>query len=245
MRRFLRGVGVSLCLPITLPTLANAQASTNGQLWVDVVPHLQIWDRFEHFGDYGVRIDFSDSTQNTIPVRPSFRYGLNDIVELHGGIGAFYTFVEFGNDQFELRPWQGVRFNWPTVWRLHFKEFFRLEERFVWDTETKELDFSLRFRLAIGTAIPLTSSNSTYVPISFEGFGNVGEATVEAFRNRGRLSFGLGQQVGGPWVVEVQIILQTSRSTSDQDFTLNQEMLRIRLSRRGRLPWWGLLPGSD
>ena len=119
-------------------------------------------------------------------------------MELHGGVGGFYTFVEFGNNQFELRPWQGVRVNWPSIWIFDFKEYFHL-----------------------------------------------GEANVEAFRNRARLYIGIGQKVGGPWVVEAQFMLQTSRSTANADFTLNQETLRIRFIRRGRLPWWGLLPGTD
>ncbi len=79
MRLFPRAVVAGFCLIMPLPSLVHAQARTHAQLWVDVIPHLRLSDQFEHFGDYGVRIDLSDSTENTILVRPSIRFELNEM----------------------------------------------------------------------------------------------------------------------------------------------------------------------
>ena len=48
-------------------------------------------------------------------------------------------------NRLEMRPWQGVRLNWPN-WKLPFDHLLRLEERFEWNTSTWELDASLRLR---------------------------------------------------------------------------------------------------
>ncbi len=224
--------------PLTLPGLLQAQSSTTQQLWLDLLPRFRVNDRLEYFGDVGIRIDFSEPTQNSVLVRPSVRYQLSSSWEVHGGVGFFYTVVESAPNELELRPWQGIRLNWPSIRRFHLKHYVRLEERIVWETDTWDSDLTLRLRYELGTAVPLNASSSTYLPLAAEVFANIGESSVEAFRNRGRLYLGLGQRLGRMWAVEVQLILQSSRSTSDDSLTLSDEILRVRFIRVG-LPWWG------
>ena len=224
-----------------LPGLLQSQSSTSQQLWLDVLPRFKVSDRLEYFGDVGVRIDFSEPAQNSVLVRPSVRYQLSSDWELHGGVGFFYTVVESAPNALELRPWQGIRLNWPSIWRLHLKQYVRLEERIVWETDTWDSDFTLRLRYEVGTAVPLNASSTTYLPLAAEVFANITDirdASVEAFSNRGRLYLGFGQRLGRTWALEVQLILQSSRSTSDESFTLSEEILRVRFIRVG-LPWWG------
>lgn len=220
------------------------QASTEAQLWLDVLPHIGLSDRLEYFGDMGVRLDFEDTRQNTILGRPSLRYALTEHWEVHGGVGFFYTFVDSAGDQFEMRPWQGVRLSWPRVWRLQFKNYLRIEERVIWNTDTWDSDFTLRLRLQIATAVPLNAAATTYIPVAFEGFGDIsGDATVDAYRNKARFYVGLGQQIKDTWAMEAELILQRSRSTSQDDFNLDDVILRVRLIRVG-IPWWGrVVPG--
>ena len=185
-----------------------------------------------------IRFDLEDDPQNTIVGRPSLRYQLSNNWEVHGGVGFFYTFIASAGNQFEVRPWQGVRLGWPSIWRLQIKSYLRVEERIIWDTETWDSDFHVRLRLLVGTAVPLNAAASTYIPISIEGFGDLsGDAMVDNYRNRGRFYVGLGHKFG-TWAVEGDLILQTSRSTSEEDFNLSNTILRLRLTRVG-IPWWG------
>ena len=100
-----RAVFLASLGPLTVPGLLQAQSSTTQQLWLDLLPRFRVNERLEYFGDVGVRIDLSEPAQNSVLVRPSVRYQLSSLWELHGGMGFFYTVVESAANQFELRPW--------------------------------------------------------------------------------------------------------------------------------------------
>lgn len=103
-----------ICIPYFLlvfgfSTYAQSNEGTTEQLWLDFIPHFKISERFEYYGDASLRVIFEENRIFTLIARPPFRYQLNSIVELQGGIGFFYSILNIKANQLELRPWQGVR----------------------------------------------------------------------------------------------------------------------------------------
>ena len=88
-----------------------SQESSTNRIWVNFIPHFKINMDLEYYGD-GYRIILSEDL-HTFVVRPSVRYHFEPKVEIRGGIGFFYTIDPNFSDQFEIRPWRGVRVHWP------------------------------------------------------------------------------------------------------------------------------------
>ena len=51
------------------------------QLWVDIIPHFEINQRLEYYGDASLRVIFEENKTYTMVARPSVFYHLNPIVE--------------------------------------------------------------------------------------------------------------------------------------------------------------------
>ncbi|UCG89236.1 MAG: DUF2490 domain-containing protein [Gemmatimonadota bacterium] len=119
------------------------------QLWVDYNPAITLSDRWRLEGDMGVRTEFEENLWWRVIVRPGVRYSLSQSVSLGGGVGSFYTLNKEFADRLEVRPWQGVRVVWPR-WRIPLRHFFRVEERFDFNTESWSLRASLRIRYRLG-----------------------------------------------------------------------------------------------
>jgi len=216
-----------------LPIYAQGNEGATEQLWLDFIPHFEINERIEYYGDASFRAFFTDIRAFTMVVRPSVRYHLNSIVELRGGLGFFYKIIEKSTNQLELRPWQGVRVHWPTFGRIGIKHFFKLEERLLWETETWDFDLAVRFRYKLGGRIPFNESRRFYLSLFGEGFVNVGGENVEIFRNRLRGYFGLGFKRNDTWTVELEIILQASRSNKVEDLDVSDRIFRLKVIKDG------------
>jgi hypothetical protein len=216
-------------LVIGYSTYAQSIEGTTEQLWLDFVPHFKINERFEFYGDGGFRVIFEESRIYTLIVRPSVRYRLNSIVELQGGIGLFYSLFDNLSNQLELRPWQGARIHWPTFGRIGIKHSFKLEERLLWETETWNYDPALRFRYKLGGRIPFNESRSFYLSLFGEGFANLGGESVSILRNRMRGYLGFGYRGNDAWTVELEFMLQRSRSNAVEDFNVSDLIFRLKV----------------
>ncbi len=165
--------------------------------------------------------------------RPSVFYHLNPIVELRGGLGFFYTIVENSRNQLEQRPWQGVRIHWPTFRPIGIKHYLKLEERLLWETEVWDFDLALRFRYKLGGRIPFNESRKFYLSQFGEAFVNFGGEDVELLRDRMRGYFGLGHKLNDTWTVELEFMLQRSRSNEIEDFDVNGHIFKLKLVKDG------------
>jgi len=214
-------------------TYAQSNEGTTEQLWFDYVPHFKINQKFEYYGDASLRLISIENRTFTLVARPSVRYHLNSILELQGGIGFFYTIINNNTDLLELRPWQGVRIHWPTFGRIGIKNAFKLEERLLWETETWNFEPALRFRYKLGGRIPFNESRSFYLSLFGEAFVNVGGESVAKLRNRMRGYFRLGYKRNDAWTVELEFMLQRSRSNAVEDFNVSDLILRLKVLKDG------------
>lgn len=156
----MRPTGGLFIAALLLPTCLSAQEgepeeedNVSPQIWVDYNPSRPFSERWEAYGDIGFRTELESNGWVRFVLRPNVRYSLHRNWKLAGGIGSFYTnnSDSLVADRWELRPWQGIRLNWPN-WKVPLDHFLRLEERFEWDTRDWELDASIRLRYRLRAA---------------------------------------------------------------------------------------------
>ncbi len=188
-----------------------------------MIPHFEINDRLEFYGDGNYRTSITGDKFRRFVLRPSVRYQWTHKLDLLGGLGGFLTFEENDYNTIELRPYQGVRLNWPKVWRMNFKHRGIVEERLIWNNQG-DFDPSLRFRYRIKTKFPLNKPSvdykTLYIPISYELFGNVGHGEVETFSNLARAILGLGYVFSEKWIGEFEVFFDRTRSTKTDELIL-------------------------
>ena len=208
----------------------------DNQLWFDVVPHFEINDRMDFYGDGSYRTSTSGDKFNRLMVRPSVRFHWTYELDLIGGLGLTFTWEEEDYNTVELRPYQGIRLSWPKIWRMNFKFRALIEERLIWNNN-KEFDPNLRLRLRVKTNFPINKPSmdykTVYIPMSYEVFGNVGPAVVERFRNQSRAKIGLGYVFSEKWMGEFEFAFQRSRSTSGDESILYDRIFRFKLTMNG------------
>ena len=216
-----------------VPT-ARASDDTTSQLWADYHAHYYQTATREWFADGGYRIQLQDVNWSQAYVRPSFRFHKYEKFDLYAGLGLFYTNNRGAPDQFEIRPWQGVLFRWPVFDALSFTHFIRFEQRFTVN-QAGANTFALRWRYRLGTRIALKKAVSyqvfdpIFMPLSIEIFSDAGEQVDTFFGSRLRIDLGLGYIANDEWVGEFHLIIQDSRSGTDDTFSTTDFIFRFQV----------------
>jgi hypothetical protein len=206
-----------------------------GQLWIDYHEHFYLSRDWEFYGDTGYRMPLGGFDWATVYARPSLRlHAPRKPAELRAGLGVFYTNNRDGSNQWEIRPWFGFLLKWPRVGPLTFSNYFRIEERMFYTVDDSDWSHNTRLRYRLGTKIPLgktTKEQYFFIPISAEGFFDVGEETSDFFGDRLRLDAGLGYIFNYVWTAEFHAILQESRSSADEAFAATDLIFRFQIKR--------------
>lgn len=214
------------------PSYGQDEEIIDHQLWFDVIPHYEINNRLEYFGDMSYRTSIDKEKIRRLMLRPSLRYHWTYELDILVGLGLYGTWDTDNYNTFELRPYQGLRVNWPKIWRMNFKHRGIVEERFIWNNGG-EFDPNLRFRYRLKTKVPLNkpsiSYKTVYVPLSYEVFGNVGPKEVERFQNRSRAMIGIGYVFSDNWIGEFEVTFQRSRSNESDELSLSDRIFRFKL----------------
>lgn len=214
--------------------VATEETVVQNQLWVDYLAHLYISEKLEYYGDTGYRTNLDDYSWNKVYVRPSVRYHFSDMFEGHGGVGLFYVFNKDDANQFEVRPWQGVKFNWPRFEKLKFYNYLRLEERisFLTDDWKASFDFRLRYKLGGKWILFKTGPDSYWlIPFFAEVFYPVFDNIEEFFENESRGGIGLGYNPSKEWQFSVNFYLQKSSSGPDESLDISDNIFRLEVKR--------------
>jgi len=210
------------------------------QLWLDYDHQNKIDSKWRFFSDYGVRSQFNDWLR--LHARPSFGYKSGSKIDYRAGVGFFYLFDSYDNNVFELRPWQGVLLSLPNIDRFHFKNYIRLEERFVTAIGLNYNNFILKLRYKIGLAIPLNNfkiiPKTFYIPVSFEMFFNLAFEEQPINNDRLRFEVGLGYMINEKTRITCLYTLQEVYYKENnyidfgEGFAQIDNVLRITLSQR-------------
>lgn len=160
--------------------------------------------------------------------RSYLNYKLSNVFSASGGLSYFYSSSIAGRSH-EIRPWEGLRFDFKLPGRIIFMHYFRVEERsLLRDTGN---DFVFRFRYQTGLTFPIIQSvekkMSGYIPVSFEVFEDLNKTK---FINRNRWDFGAGYSFHKN-KIEVHYLAQNGRSAREDDFDLTENIYRLRWMR--------------
>ena len=235
MRKF--WLRITVLISILVPAMLQPGHGAEFQTWSDIATIYKINDRWRYDGDQGVRGVLSQNDFTLVYLRPSVRYRAKSWFTVHGGIRFFKTFIEDGDDTFEIGPWQGLRFVWPEIGRYAVSHYFRLEERMIWNTEgDSDFNFNLRGRYQLGLRSPnydILLKNGIYLMGSWELFWSLEDDFFDSFANRIRWDFGVGTNLSDTWRVQLHYVLQDGRAIEDdilQDpFDSEEHILRLRL----------------
>lgn len=196
------------------------------QVWLDINLQHNINDRWSWLVDAGPRFTLQQSLSVTF-ARGGFIYKLRPQLELMGGVGYFlYNSSPSGITGNELRPWQGVRFNYNLSRRVLITNYTRLEQRMIFSDDAD--DFFLRFRNLTGITVTVfenrEKTGAVYLPISFEFFEDLNK---KLFINRHRTYIGTGYAFLRSRI-EVHYISQQGRLNTSDDFRLTENIYRVR-----------------
>lgn len=213
--------------------LSCAKNNAQVQTWIDYTTNNWINSIWLYNGDYGFRglLTVDEWTQYTI--NPAFLFRQDKELTFHAGVRLFYTDNKAISDQIEARPWQGVGYIWPHLKNLRFDHYLRLEERFVWQTDSDDFDFSLRsrYRLRMKTMdflLPLIPTKFTS-SFSFELFMDITKEIVETYVGRNRMTFGIGNYITDDILIELNFILQRSRKEVTSNEKSVDKIFRLRI----------------
>jgi hypothetical protein len=232
--RWLFILAICILIPAGLKAQDDQARIIDNQIWADYYQYYNFKPDWQFYGDFGARSVLDKWTWFTAVVRPGVRWKKHRLWELHGGIGLFFTMDKEDVNTFEIRPWQGVKVNWPEFKPIRFNHYFRLEERFNFPTDTWTLEFNLRFRyrFALRTKIyTFPDESRIFLPASFEVFANVGPQLTEKFSNRSRFSIGGGYKWNEQWTFELHFVAQFSRTGEEDEFNTSDRLFQLRVRR--------------
>ncbi|NOQ92880.1 MAG: DUF2490 domain-containing protein [Flavobacteriaceae bacterium] len=210
-----------------------ATSSVNQQLWIDIFPHFYVNEKLEYYGDGGYRTIISKESWNRIYARPSIKYHLNHRWTVHSGLGLFYIWDKPAIDRFEVTPWQGIEFNWPTLAKFSLQHLAKIEERLSFETDDWTSSFELRFRYKLSGKIDLLNNN-WFIPFYGEYFLPIQNSINETFRNKGRLGVGLGRKVIKEWQLTFMFNWQSSRTGPNDDLGISDYAYQLKIKKYWR-----------
>ena len=189
---------------------------------------------FRYIHDIGYRQETPHDSWTRIHYRPGVQYSVGSIVDLTGGVGFWYTFQKDLPNTFEIRPWQGVKVNWPHLGRIDFDHYARLEERFNLDlVDAGQWTFALRGRYRFNFTVPINNKGimdkTLFAKINAEFFIDLGKTIEERYVNNRRISMGLGYRFNPKWRLELLYVIEKSKALSSDGYKVNSHIIQFRL----------------
>lgn len=125
-------------------------------------------------GNIGIEKDFRSNDWVEYYTKPSIAYALDGNWGLHGGLGFYYTDYRTEDNNFEIRPFLGISHFTTLTEKWSLSSYLRAEDRFQYDTNTRDKEETLRLRLRLRTTYkfnPLSTKHSWHqLTLGVEGF---------------------------------------------------------------------------
>jgi len=224
-------VFISFLIFPSVKLIAQDSSDVDQQVWIDYYMYRIPSENIQFMGDAGYRFLVGGGWQKYL-VRPSLQKGIKDWLDLFGGLGFFYTVQEGLSNTLEIRPWIGARvyLYWDTFRKIRFSDLFRIEDRFVINTQSSGTSNSIRLRNKTDARIPITDhyldDEVLYAMLSFEFFIEGGDIQ-ELFSDKIRLGVGLGYKFNYNWRVEFYFYGFRSQDTATSGFAVTDHIWRL------------------
>lgn len=174
--------------------------------WLHGYLNIRVYQRIGVSCDLGYRFkDFFEGTTQSL-IRGAGIFYFTDNTYLHVGLAYFHTYPALNNSKGlvipELRPYQRLFIN-NTKGRFNISQRYRLEERFIRQSNSSELlngyRYNYRFGYQINVQFPFVgktiSAGKLYAMIYDEVFVNFGKQIFYNYFDQNRLFVGLGYQM--------------------------------------------------
>ena len=177
---------------------SSAQEEIGKQVWIDVTPRWYTTEHLKIKGEFGIRKELNNYDWLSYVASPSAFYALFHGLNIGGGLGMKYTKTADTNnvvldDRFEFVPYQGVNYTHSLSQRWKLNYYFRLEEKFDYNTQTWTSLNSLRMRFRIRAMYDFNAyQEGRYyrATLSWEGFKTLsGEDGLFTKKSRVTLGF--------------------------------------------------------
>jgi len=227
-----------LLLLWNIPVSGQEDHNYNQQLWIDFNPKIVLGNgKVLLQGNLGYRTIFpSDWHRYYLNIGLSYspfihndsRGSALQYMQLHAGIGDYYTHSVANVNLNEIRTYVGAQLRWPSLRRVVFSHRVRFEQRFerILDSKVHEFTPRLRYRLSAKLRFLKTSISDLYIPLSGEIFMNAGRGLY--FNEVTRLNHGLGYDFTDEFATEIAFSYHFSRNSGDDPFLNNVLVYRVR-----------------
>jgi hypothetical protein len=228
---------ISLFLFFASLVLAQSTEDVRKQIWIDFNPDYYLSPQSKIYGDIGVRREFENNGWWRLVMRPSYRTWLGGRFYFSTGLGNFFTFNEIINNRWEIRPFQGLQFNWPQ-WKTPLNHYIRLEERFDFNLDSWNSRNSIRIRYKLGISYRWAAYQQGrfwQATASAEAFytfaGEQGQ-----FQEQARATLGLDRSFERDLHLRIEITWQQERLFFDRKQRVSDIYFRLRFTQS-----WGNL----
>ena len=211
-----------LLLMLMMPSESRGQA----EVWLDYFANFPAGRYWTYEGNAGIAKGVTHPVWLDTYLTGNATYQDQNWLSTEGNLEAHYTFNTAAEDLFELRPWVGLNFIWPTYgehWNLFYPSFsVRFEDRFLWYQSTGTQETKQRMRLRVSARFPLNNQTLTvgtyYLLFLLEGYVPLNGEVREMSADRKRFQAGVGYVVASNLRVELQYILMRTRNTELNTF---------------------------
>lgn len=213
---------------------AQEETATTTQLWLFWNHTQSFTPRFRYIGDIGYKQELPYGAWMRMNFKPGFEWSVGSIMDLAGGFGFYYTMQEIIPNSFELRPWQGLKLDWPSLGRFNFDHNARFEQRFNRSIGTfEQWRFVLRTRYRLNVIFPINKpgiyDRTFFARANAEFFLNLGKSIEERFVNKNRYTMGIGYRFNSRWRLEMYYLAEQARAFSEEGFRVNSHIFQVSL----------------
>ena len=203
------------------------ELKVNHQLWGEYNPSYQLDDKIILSSPIGVGTIFDDDWSQFY-LKPSVRFNLNRTLEFRGGVGVYRTWRGDKSDRLEIRPWQGIKLNWPQLGLMRFYHYVRIEQRvsFLIDDYERSYDTRLRYKVGFKRRI----DNQWQLEGYGEFFFDREEEIDEIFRNRAQVGLALEYRSSSSLSYVIDLKFLRSRLRQEEDFSTSDLKLEFKVN---------------
>jgi len=218
-----------LFILLFVDSLGQGSAERHKQLWGDGFIFYELNPKWSIYGQIGYRNLLTNGSWQQVMTKPSVSYAINDIFTLHTGLFASYTFSDDDRSILEIRPWQGIKVNWPEPGKFYFNHFLRFEERtFFFEDEFRP--FTTRIRFQTGVKVPLNNydilEKTWYIYPYIEFFFDINPKEHDLVSNVSRYNLTLGYMFNETWAGELAVMEHRARNAWEEDFEFKDFVFR-------------------
>jgi len=224
---------ISLCLIFSQSGSSYSQES-NIELWIDYFGYHRLSSKWDYEGDVGYNKLVTEGGWLDVYFANTFTNQRISWLPVDGALELHYTYDPLLSDVMEIRPFIEPRLIWQTYGKLrpYYPAFgTRLETRFIYYSQNKNMEEKSRLRLRVTTKVPfnneIVTEKTYYLSLLLESFININGEAIERFASIRRFMIGIGYAYNQNFRFEFMYYIRQSRNTIEEPFQSTDHMFQF------------------